>query len=270
MVNKMQMEHKEIYELIDAYVFGILSQDEFEAVEKHLESKCTDCLQRLREVGELSVGLAKGLKETTPPAHLKTSLMEAVEKTMISTESVTPKNNMFQSKIITVLGTAAIILLVLWNGSLNFKVSELHSQLENSIKKLDRLVADNSVQNEATLLLGKPCTKLVDLQGVSPNLQASAKMFLHPDEDFGILYAYQLPVAPADKEYQVWLKQDGIMQSVGSFTVQENGSALIEVRGLQKIPTIDSFMVTIEPVGGVDSPTGMTYLLGQNTLSSLH
>jgi len=165
---------------------------------------------------------------------------------------------------------AAVIVLALWNVSLNNRVRDLQSQLTNSNSKLNELIADNSVQNEATILLGKPCTKLVDLKGVAPNKQAFAKLFLHPDEDVGVFYAYQMPTAPANRQYQVWIKRGGVTQSVGAFTVREDGSALLEFRGLPKVPTIDSFMVTIEPLEGAAEPTGMTYLRGPNPLSNIH
>ena len=270
MVFKMNMEHKDIYELIDEYVFGTLSDAENIAVEKHLDSNCPECLAKLRQVGEVSVVLANGITQTAPPDSLKKTLMHEIKKTVVLPLSTQKQGSSTSSKIFAVLGAVAVVALIVWNGSLNTKLIELQSQLINSSEKLDRLIADNVVQNEATLLLGKPCTKLVDLQGVSPNQQASAKIFLHPDEDYGVLYAYQLPLAPSDKEYRVWLKHDGIIQSVGVFTVQDDGSALLEVRGLPKVPTIDSFMVTIEPISGVKIPTGMTYLKGQNPLSTLH
>jgi anti-sigma-K factor RskA len=270
------MEHKEAYELIDAYVFGTLDESEYLSVEKHLETKCEECYARLREVGEVSVELAKGLRGTSPPAGLKLSLMEQVNKTTaipVSAETAVSSKQQAGnawSKVLTIGGLAAVIALSFWNVSLNSRITSLQSQLENSSVKLNQLVADNSVQNDATMLLGKPCTKLVDLSGVDPNPQAFAKLFLHPDEDFAVFYAYQLPDAPEGREYQAWIKRDGSAQSVGVFTVEEDGYAILKFRGLPKVTSIDSFMVTIEPMGGVKEPTGMRYLLGYNTLSKVH
>ncbi len=270
------MEHKEAYELLDAYVFGTLTEAERQDVEKHLETKCAECYARLREVGEVSVELAAGLKRTLPPSDLNLSLMERIGKTTVIPEAPERSKraekatgfSLYQALAIT--GAVAVVALSFWNVSLNSRITNLQNKLADSSDKLEKLVADNSIQNDATILLGKPCTRLVDLAGVEPNPQAFAKLFLHPDEDFGVFYAYQMPTAPEGREYQAWIKRDGITQSVGVFTVQENGSALIELRGLPKVPTIDSFMVTIEPVGGVESPTGMMYLLGYNTLSKTH
>ncbi len=270
------MEHKEAYELIDAYVFGTLAESEFQAVEKHLETKCEECYARLREAGEVSVELAQGLKVTSPPASLKLALMEQVNKTTVLPESNEASADKPQqgggawTKALTLVGAAAVIALSFWNVSLNSRITSLQSQLKESSAKLNRLVADNSVQNDATMLLGKPCTRLVDLAGVDPNPQAFAKLFLHPDEDFAVFYAYQLPDVPEGREYQAWIKRDGTTQSVGVFTVEEDGYAILKFRGLPKVTSIDSFMVTIEPMGGAKKPTGMRYLLGYNTLSKVH
>ncbi|MBN4056805.1 anti-sigma factor [bacterium AH-315-J21] len=276
------MEHKEAYELIDAYVFGTLSDAEHQAVEEHLQTKCALCHARLREVGDVSLYLAQGLIESSPSAGLKVSLMQQVSKTTVisktsddsTSSSISPTETssawLKWSKALTMTGAVAVVVLAFWNVTLNSKISNLQDELANSSIKLNRLAADNSIQNDATILLGKPCTRLVDLAGVEPNPQAFAKLFLHPDEDFGVFYAYKLPDVPEGREYQAWIKHDSVTQSVGVFTVQNDGYALLKFRGLPTVASIDSFMVTIEPIGGVKEPTGMRYLLGYNTLSKVH
>lgn len=267
------MKHDEAYELIDAYVLGTLSEAERAGVEEHLAGGCPACDARMAEAGEVVVELARGLERLEPSPEVKRSLMMRVAGQSIPDARASGRRSrsaVWPIRALAVLSSAAVVAMFFWGVSLNKKVEELHSRAVESEERLARLLEDNAVQNEAAILLGKPCTKLVDLKGVEPNPQAFAKMFLHPEETVAVLYAYQLPVVPSDRRYQVWVKQNDSARAVGSFTVREDGSALLEFRGLPPTTTIDSFIVTIEPVEGVSQPSGMTYLLGSNPLRNIH
>lgn len=54
--------------------------------------------------------------------------------------------------------------------------------------------------------------------------------------------------------------------SAGTFTVTNDGSAMLSLEALPDSSQIAAFEVTIEPVGGQTEPTGMMYLTGPNTL----
>ena len=63
---------------------------------------------------------------------------------------------------------------------------------------------------------------------------------------------------------------DGKPQSIGVFSVAEDGSAVLKMQSLPTTSTIDSFIVTIEPEGGLLVPSGMVYLTGLNIIQDIN
>jgi anti-sigma-K factor RskA len=76
---------------------------------------------------------------------------------------------------------------------------------------------------------------------------------------------YRLPQTPEGMEYQLWVLREGKPTSVGTFTVAEDGSAMLKLKALPTPTEIASFEVTIEPEGGMPQPTGMMYLTGPDS-----
>lgn len=262
------MNHLEAYELIDGYAAGTLSVEEFAAVEEHLSGGCDECLARLREASEVGAQLAAALPQSSAPESAKSALLSRVADSRADRKS--DSSGFPFAKLVSYAGLAAAVALLAWTVSLNNQIDTLRSELANSQTQIAQLRQDNSVQNEATKLLSHPCTKLFDLAGVAPNPNSFANVVIHPDINYAILYVYRMPQADQDKQYQLWLTMDGEKQSVGLFTVNEQGEAMMKLESLPSPTLIDSLSVTIEPRGGAKNPTGMTYLSGEVSLTSMH
>ena len=260
------MEHDDAYELLDSYVFGTLEKDKVDALEAHLDTGCDECLARLREVAELSAQLASAVPQHDPPQRVKDRLFEQIRGTRNHNASTTASQKPILAWATAGISVTAVIAMIVWGSSINREAIELRTALEISQQEIVRLQQDRSVLDDAATLLGKPCTRLVDLAGVDPNPQAYGKVVLHPKETFGVVYLYRLPPNPEGMQYQLWLVRDGKPTSVGVFTVAEDGGAVIKMQSLPDPTSIASFQVTIEPEGGQPEPTGMLYLTGQNAL----
>ena len=65
-----------------------------------------------------------------------------------------------------------------------------------------------------------------------------------------------LPKLPADKQYQLWLIQDGQRDSGAVFSVDTNGSAQVNIDAKRPLTEYRAFGITIEPAGGSPGPTG--------------
>jgi anti-sigma-K factor RskA len=135
-----------------------------------------------------------------------------------------------------------------WNGQLQRRNSKLAAQL--------------AAYEDATVLLGQPGMEFVDLAGVDPNPQAFGKVVVDPRRGTGVVYMYRLPLAPQGMQYQLWVMREGRPTSAGTFTVGEDGSAVLSLESVDTPAAFASFQVTIEPVTGVSEPTGMMYLTG--------
>jgi anti-sigma-K factor RskA len=78
-----------------------------------------------------------------------------------------------------------------------------------------------------------------------------------------VLSASKLPPPPAGKTYQVWvLTSDPAPLSAGLIEPDASGTVEAVFATPPDIPQPVAVAVTLEPAGGVPSPTGAKYLVG--------
>jgi anti-sigma-K factor RskA len=273
------MDHKIAYELLESYAFGILDEAERIAVEEHLNTRCSECAKRLREVSELSVRLAMTVPQAEAPAHVKERLMARVgmthhpAKARHGTRGASPAGWLRLA-----WGTAAVAVAAA--AFLFWQTSQLRTQLDD-VNRLLTATTQNTeqVQNELASLrgelqkyqaaptLGEPGVRFVSLAGYDPNPQAFGNVVTRPDKSAGMLYVYRFPMAPEDKEYQLWGLRDGKPPiSLGMFSVNTDGTAMLNMETIPAGEEIVGFSVTIEPMGGMPEPTGMLYVKGMDPM----
>jgi len=78
----------------------------------------------------------------------------------------------------------------------------------------------------------------------------------------GILHVRKLPPAEPGKNYQLWVidPDQPAPVSAGVFTVEPDGSARIEFKPIKQVGKADTFAVSLEEAGGVESPAGPVLL----------
>ena len=235
-------EHDSIYEQLESFVFGNLEPEEYAAVESHLDTGCEKCLSRLKELSVLAERLAEAVPMQEPSSQLKANLLGRV--------SENPRGGGVLHRFNWVLAAAAIIIIALGVGAY-----KLQSEKE-------ALRADLTEARDVTQLLESPGMKFVNLEGVDPNPQAFGKVVMDPDKGNAVVYMYRLPQNPEGMEYQLWVMREGRPTSAGMFSVSPDGEAVLTLNDLPELDSIPKFLVTIEPEGGMDTPTGMMYLTG--------
>ena len=62
---------------------------------------------------------------------------------------------------------------------------------------------------------------------------------------------------------------DGVPKSVGTFHVDSEGDSVIKIDSLKKYGNVEKFLVTIEPDGGAQKPSGSELLRGHIDLTGL-
>lgn len=273
------MDHKIAYEILDSYVFGILDEGERAAVEAHLNDGCTVCATRLREVSELSVRLAATVPQVEAPAHVKERLMARVGMTHHPARARPRAESASSAGWLRVAwGTAVVAAAAA--GFLLWQTNTLRAQLEQT----NRLLAATSdhtarMQGELASLrgeieqyrrsphLGEPGVRFVSLDPMEPTRRAFGNVVTRPDRSAGMLYVYRFPMAPEDKEYQLWGLRDGKPPiSLGMFSVNTDGTAMLNMETIPAGEEIVGFSVTIEPLGGMPEPTGMMYVKGMDPM----
>ena len=259
------MNHEQAHDHLEEFVAGTLSAEDQAAVSAHLDTGCEECLRRVRELSEISALLADAAPPAEPPPGLRKRLMEQARG---SDKSNGVSGGGFVRWLPALIAAAAVVLVVLWSWDLRSANQQLQSQLDSTRVALSDLEKDIAAYEDATFLLGEPGMQFIDLAGVAPNEQAFGKVVLDPDKGTGIVYMYALPPTPEGMAYQLWVVREGKPTSAGTFTVNEDGTAMLKLERVDDLSEVLAFNVTIEPEGGASEPTGMMYLTGPDVIQS--
>ncbi len=271
------MDHKIAYELLESYAFGILDEGERAAVEEHLNTGCAECAARLRDVSELSVRLAMTVPQVEAPGRIRERLFERIGMTHHPARSRARERSL-TGWLGVAWGTAAVavaaaVVLMFQTVTLKHELRDMNKQLTANALETQQVrteladYKDELEKYKGTRLLGEPGTRFVSLNGMDPNPQAFGTVATAPDKSMGMLYVYRFPMAPENKEYQLWGLRDGKPPiSLGMFTVDKNGTAMLKMESIPASEEIVGFSVTIEPRGGMPQPTGMMYVKGMDPM----
>jgi len=118
-------------------------------------------------------------------------------------------------------------------------------------------------ERDATLRqLSAPQVRLVRLAGLPPSPGAKANLLWNPAAQVGVLLTAGLPEVPRDRVYELWAFAGKEPVPAGIFEVDETGHAYLRLAPPPRAKRYDKFAVTVEPAGGVPTPTGPIHLLG--------
>jgi len=267
------MDHKIALELLESYAFGTLDDAERAAVEAHLLTRCAECLARLRDVSELSVKLAQAVPHVEVPARTKARLFERIHSTHHPAKATRPSGRLRLAWSTAAVSTAAALFLVWQTTALRREVSETNRLLASTVAETGRMRTELSSYRaevekyKGAMMLGEPGVRFVSLDGMEPNRESFGSVVTKPDKSAGMLYVYRFPMAPEGKEYQLWGLREGLPPvSVGMFSVDPNGTAMLNMKSIPESTHIVGFAVTIEPKGGMPQPTGMMYVKGMDPM----
>ncbi|HEY4613039.1 MAG TPA: anti-sigma factor [Bacteroidota bacterium] len=163
----------------------------------------------------------------------------------------------------------SVVILVALGLYTNSLISRLDSQEQLLSSQQKQIVAlTNEVQAKEELLnvLQAPRIDMVMMNGLEPNPAGYGKIIWDPAKKVAIFQVANLPLAPTDKDYQLWIIKNNIPVSAGVFTVQdekerENYFKVLSLDVADK-SEVDAFAVTLEPKGGLPQPSGAMYLIG--------
>ncbi len=225
------------------YVLGGLSPADQRAVELHL-SGCAVCRAEWLALQEAAGELALAAPPVEPPARLKKAVLQQVAP---PAQRKAPARGAWFERLrgwqrraspAWLLAAAGLILLLAVSNLL----------LWGQVRQLSR-------QAQAPL-------RTVALAGGASLPEASGLLVLTGDGRSGTLVVDGLPELDAQRQYQLWLIQDGQRTSGGVFSVDSWGYGAVVVESERRLDSFQSFGVTIEPAGGSPGPTGERVLSG--------
>jgi anti-sigma factor RsiW len=230
----MDRDHTSYREEIGAYLLGALTDLERQAFEHHMAS-CAQCRDEVEQLRPAADALPRSVDPVEPPASLKTSLMEVVEREarQAKGESApaparqrTPLRERLRLPSLRpalALGGLALVLGL----AVGFGVAQL---------------GDDGTRTVAAT---------VDQSRIA---QASGSLRVEGDGENGaILRVNRMPGLDEDQVYQAWVQRDGAIIPQPTFEVGKNGAGAVAVP--EDLSDAQAVMVTREARGGAQAPS---------------
>ena len=270
-------------ELLAANALTALDAADARALNTHLES-CADCRSEMSECEETAALLTLDAKPLEPPAQVRERIIASVraedragrlasergsrdasqaEGNVLAFERP-PRNvwaalGSFGTIAATIVFVAlSIALVVLWqkNRTMQSELARLTTEVNQTRAQLDR-------EHAMGELLTSPDTHMAKLTGtnVAPGAHA---MLAYDKSGHAMLMTKGLPAAPAGMAYQLWFIKDNKKMPGRVFTTDAAGNGMLEDQVPDLAREAAVFAVTLEPIGGVQVPTGSIYLLSSS------
>lgn len=253
--------HDEFADQTALYVLGALTGSEKLAFEAHLAG-CAACAAEVRGFAPVVEALATITAEAEPAPQVRRALLSRLSRIR------GPRR--FQATWVALAASAMLgIALGGYAAQLRGRVTELEARLYDATLRADaseRQVADvrrTAFDVQSTVaVLAAPDLARVDLAGQPAAPSASARAFWSRSRGL-VFTASNLPAAPAGRIYQLWvLTAQPAPISAGLLTPDQNGRVTAVFATSPDLPKPVAMAVTLEPEGGVLSPTGDKYLVG--------
>ena len=260
------MNHDPYATLAAGYALGTLDGDDRAVFETHLTEGCAECTATLRDAEETLAALAREAVPVVPPASVKRSLMaraaagQARRASPVQAAVRAPRPRWFP----WVAGAVAAALAAFFTGG--FVAARYEGEIGRIARETNALrerlrAQETALRTELTAanrvveLLRDPATRVLTLRGAGPAPEAAGRLVWNAAAG-GHLYVVSLVPLPADKTYELWTISGGTPRPAGLLAVDAKGTGSVRVEPVPEGPPVDVFAVTIEPAGGVPSPTG--------------
>jgi anti-sigma-K factor RskA len=262
--------------ILEEYIIGALSDGEMLEVEQ-LANEFPEIRTELSLI-EVTFAVL-GQKLTKPSSLSKDDVIAHVKKNSpnfqagedLSTTKqksaeniqVKPKNNTSWG----IISSIALIGLAALAGFLFMRSSTFSSQLESKEAELLQVKQNcgevekrnKNLEFKTNLFLNPDFTP-IRMSGTPLSPNSFATVFYNKSGGTIHVDVSNLPTPIAGKQYQLWGIKDGKPVDMGVFDLNNNG----EVLSKQFVAGVQAFAVTLEPLGGVVSPTmEQMYVIGE-------
>ncbi len=214
-------------------------------------------------------GLGQAVQQIEPSRQLRERVLQSVQARSIATSAASQRSRASWLRLAVAASLALVVAMTMYTGQLRSRIATL----ENDLREAQRLADANAGQiadaeraaaraQAAVAVLSAPDVARVDLAGQPVAPQSSARAFWSRSRGM-VFTASNLPQLPAGRIYQLWvLTADRAPISAGLLRPDAQGGVSQMFLTPPDLPQPVAMAVTIEPEGGVPSPTGEKYLVG--------
>jgi anti-sigma-K factor RskA len=249
--------HEQFAEDLALLALGSLEGEERLALEKHLH-ECAACRRELESLrGDMAL-LSLSTAGPKPPARSRERLMKAIAGEPRGAAAATPRRWWWMLAPSLVAGALAlaVVLLMRQNSALRQQIAGMDYDAAAQQVELQRA-------HEIVSTLTASDAMRVTLVAAKTPPQPQGKAIYVRDRSSLIFIASNMPVAPAQKAYELWLiPTSGAPIPAGVFKPDAHGSATLVNPPLPAGIEAKSFAITIEPEAGSTVPTMPIVMLG--------
>jgi anti-sigma-K factor RskA len=218
------MVHNDYKELIPAHALSALDAADERALNEHL-AECDECRRELADWEATAAGLALSTDPIEPPAQVRERIFARI-KSEKSLSKVLPFPNTKRPRWYSIAAVVIFAALIV------------------------------------TIVLTTPDSRIAQLSGTVEATGATAKL-AYDNTGRAVLITNGLPRAPEGKEYQLWFIVGDKPLPGKTFNPDDSGHSMTTDQVPEAARNSAVFAITLEPAGGVRSPTGAIYLRGE-------
>lgn len=270
------MTHEDYKEMLSANALSALDASEAREVANHLEI-CSSCRSELHEWEETVAFMAFNVEPSEPSPAVREHILAAARaeatRSSIAQPNVAASSSHVMSfesprrNVWTSLGSfgaiaAAVAMVSMLTGL--FILWQQNRANRNEVARLATQVRETNQQlaNERAMvaLLITPGSRMKELSGTNAAPGAHA-MLAYDKTGHAMLMTKNLPAPPAGKAYQLWFIKDDRKMPGKVFTPDARGNVVMEDQIPASAMESAVYAITLEPMGGVQIPTGAIYLV---------
>lgn len=246
------------------YAAGALDPVTARRFERYLRTASADERREVRELVETASLLPLALPESAVPSYLRSLLLTEITRDTSHRRILTPRPAPSDLSATRRLLIAATVILALGCGFLFWQNRQLAAERNRLTAELNSNTQQLAAARQQLEEIVSPATRVISLSGEAAS-QASAKMIWDTRQQQLIIYLYNLPAQPADRDYQLWyLTSDQRRISAAVFRTDAQGRGEVRLSVPASIaPLLTAAAVSLEPKGGSPQPTGRIFLKGE-------
>ncbi len=257
------MNHEQWLEMAEIHAMGALDGEDLLAFQAHLQTNCAECQAVLSQTESLLSAMPASLPVILPPAQLKEVLMQKIEDPLAVPTPVAAKTSPLLVPIfagVSLIATGLVLWVTqpVWLPAPAASPGALPAAASVAVPAPPAAPLHDAGMLE---LLKDPEVKIIEFKDPVTGEKILAKLYWNPNACGGCLTVEGLSKTEAGKVYEFWAITGSTPVPGGTFTVDENGKAHLDIRPMGEIKNFDKFAVTIEPEGGAPLPTGPMKLL---------
>lgn len=242
----MATEHEHWQAQSEVYAVGALDSAELNEFEAHLGAGCAVCQAYVRETAEALLLLHRTLAPITPSVSVKNRIFDDISSKEVAPRIAHPIPKGRSWQVMTGTVAAGIIGILIGGSYYHYRYEPRHTLYSSVIE-----------------LLRDPTTRDHPLNGAGPTPNAKGR-FLWNESGEGHIFVSGLPAAAQGQMYAVWtIAQQSAPRYVGSIQTDADGKGGLHIKAARPDRPVETFAVTIEPLGNTAAPSGPVVLVSK-------